>query len=271
VYALIFVGLAATLYPIVYMVAASFEDTAEIFSVPPQLLPPHWRISNYTNLFEQWPYLRWYANTLYIAIARVVLSCFLCSLGGYAFAKFNFSLRNPLFIVVLATMMMPFHVVLIPLFELMVKIGWVDTSQAMIGPWVASAFGIFMMRQYLVNFPPELIEAARIDGVSEFGIYWRIVVPLSAPGLAALAIVMFVFTWTAYLWPLIVLRSTDSYTLSVGLNSMLASLFSSATSAPILWGQLMAGATLATIPIIAVFVLMQRFFILGSMSGGVKG
>ncbi len=188
------------------------------------------------------------------------------SLAGYGFAKFQFPGRDVLFLIVLATMMIPFFVVLIPIFYMVSKFGWVDSYPGLIVPNIATAFGIFLMRQYMVSLPDEVLDAARVDGASEFEIYWRIVLPLSTPVIGALGILAFVFQWNNFLWPLVVARTDTMWTVPVGLNSLRVY----ASSAQVINMQ-MAGATLGIIPLVIVFLALQRYFVRGIALTGIKG
>ncbi len=188
------------------------------------------------------------------------------SLAGYGFAKFQFPGRDVLFLIVLATMMIPFFVVLIPIFYMVSKFGWVDSYPGLIVPNIATAFGIFLMRQYMLSLPDEVLDAARVDGASEFEIYWRIVLPLSTPVIGALGILAFVFQWNNFLWPLVVARTDTMWTVPVGLNSLRVY----ASSAQVINMQ-MAGATLGIIPLVIVFLALQRYFVRGIALTGMKG
>jgi ABC-type glycerol-3-phosphate transport system permease component len=257
----------AVIYPFLWMILATFKTTSEIFSLPPSLLPKKVVVGNYVTAFTHTSVIRWFMNSLYVTGTRVILSLFLCSLAGFAFAKYNFRFRTPLFLILIASFMIPFQVILIPLYVLMVQIRWVDSYLALWVPWMASPFGIFLMRQYIVSLPDDLLDAARIDGASEFRIYWQIVLPLTKPALGALATIIFLQQWTNFLWPLIILNSESKYTLPLGV----ATLMSSLQLGRIDWGVLMVIAALTTLPILCVFFVMQKQFIAGLTLGSVKG
>ncbi|MDD9974911.1 MAG: ABC transporter permease subunit [Candidatus Poribacteria bacterium] len=219
--------------------------------------------SNYRNLWKTVPYGRYFVNSVFIATASTLLTLFFCSLGGYAFAKYQFRGQKILFGILLASMMVPFQVLLVPLFRLMYDIGWLNSYKAIIIPFSVGAFGVFLMRQFIVTIPSELLDAARIDGCSEFGIYYRIVLPIIKPALGALTIYSFLGSWNGYLWPLIILRDEVKYTLPIGLANLVGIYRQD-------YGMLMAGTLLSLMPIVILFLAMQREFVQGITLGGVK-
>ena len=219
--------------------------------------------SNYRNLWKTVPYNRYFVNSVFIATASTLLTLFFCSLGGYAFAKYKFRGQKILFGILLASMMVPFQVLLVPLFGLMYDIGWLNSYKAIVIPFSVGAFGVFLMRQFIVTIPSELLDAARIDGCSEFGIYYRIVLPIIKPALGALTIYSFLGSWNGYLWPLIILRDEAKYTLPVGLANLVGIYRQD-------YGMLMAGTLLSLMPIVILFLAMQREFVQGITLGGVK-
>jgi ABC-type glycerol-3-phosphate transport system permease component len=219
--------------------------------------------SNYRNLWKTVPYNRYFINSVFIATASTLLTLFFCSLGGYAFAKYQFRGKTILFGILLASMMVPFQVLLVPLFGLMYDIGWLNSYKAIIIPFSVGAFGVFLMRQFIVTIPSELLDAARIDGCSEFGIYYRIVLPIIKPALGALTIYSFLSSWNGYLWPLIVLRDEAKYTLPIGLANLIGIYRQD-------YGMLMAGTLLSLLPIVILFLAMQREFVQGITLGSVK-
>ena len=219
--------------------------------------------SNYRNLWKKVPYNRYFVNSVFIATASTLLTLFFCSLGGYAFAKYQFRGQKILFGILLASMMVPFQVLLVPLFGLMYDIGWLNSYKAIVIPFSVGAFGVFLMRQFIVTIPSELLDAARIDGCSEFGIYYRIVLPIIKPALGALTIYSFLGSWNGYLWPLIILRDEAKYTLPIGLANLVGIYRQD-------YGILMAGTLLSLMPIVILFLAMQREFVQGITLGGVK-
>lgn len=223
----------------------------------------HKLTSNYRNLWDAVPYNRYFINSVFIATASTLLTLFFCSLAGYAFAKYQFRGKAVLFGILLASMMVPFQVLLVPLFGLMYDIGWLNSYKAIIIPFAVGAFGVFLMRQFIVTIPSELLDAARIDGCSEFGIYYRIVLPIIKPALGALTIYSFLSSWNGYLWPLIILRDEAKYTLPIGLANLVGVYRQE-------YGMLMAGTLLSLLPIVLLFLAMQREFVQGITLGGVK-
>ena len=219
--------------------------------------------SNYRNLWKTVPYNRYFINSIFIATASTLLTLFFCSLGGYAFAKYQFRGQKILFGILLASMMVPFQVLLVPLFGLMYDIGWLNSYKAIIIPFSVGAFGVFLMRQFIVTIPSELLDAARMDGCSEFGIYYRIVLPIIKPALGALTIYSFLGSWNGYLWPLIILRDEAKYTLPIGLANLVGIYRQD-------YGMLMAGTLLSLMPIVILFLAMQREFVQGITLGSVK-
>jgi ABC-type glycerol-3-phosphate transport system permease component len=249
--------------PFVMMVFGSLKPQSEIFSTSIRILPSKWWPNNYEKLFGETMYVRWYLNTLGVALARTVLSLLLCTLAGFAFAKYEFRFKKPLFIFVIATFTLPFQVVLVPLYKMTQALGWTNTYWVLIVPFAANAFIIFLARQYILAVPSELLEAARIDGAGELTIFMRIVVPILKPALAVMSILLFNMAWNDYLWPLIVLNDQSLFILNLALPALRGPYGNE-------YGTVLAGASLATIPVVAVFVVMQRQFIEGIMAGALK-
>ncbi len=254
-------------WPILWMVSASFKRLSEIYAFPPTIIPRTFTFGNYQRLFTDWTFGRWYANSLAVAILVTLAVLFFTSLAGFGFAKYKFGGRQPLFLIMLGSTMIPFELILIPLFILMSRLSWTNSYASLIIPFMAPALGIFLMRQYISTLPSELMEAARIDGATEFGIYWRIMLPLMRPALAAQAVLTFLGSWNSYLWPLTVMRDRESMTLPVGTVSMMGSI-TAGSEPPV--GASMAAATLITIPVIIIFLSVQRYYISGLTAAGVK-
>ncbi len=261
---IVFIGMLITIVPFVFMLGASFRPEAELFSYPITLYPKVFTLDNYIALFTRTDYVRWYFNTFLTAGLRTLLATFLSAMAGYAFAKFDFFLKRFFFLLVLVTLTLPFHVLLISLFKLVVNLGWTNNYLAIIVPSAVTGFSIFLMRQYILSVPDELLDAARIDGASEMSIFWRVVVPLVRPGLGVVAILSFAATWNDYLWPLIVLSKNEMYLLSIGIATMQGPY-------EVEYGAIMAGALLSTIPILIIFLAMQRHIIAGLTIGAVRG
>lgn len=264
---LVAVGGIFFLLPFLWMFSASFKTTQEIFSYPPTLIPEAFVLDNYWRLLNNWPFLRWYLNSFVVASLTTLTVLFFSSLAGFGFAKYRFRGQTWLFLLLLGSSMIPFPILLVPLFILVANLGWVNSLAALIIPFMAPAIGIFLMRQFISYIPSELIDAARIDGASDFRIYWQVILPLVRPGLATLAILTFLGSWNNFLWPLVVLRSADGMTLPVGMAAMLTGV-AAGTAPP--YGPAMAASTLVSIPIILVFLALQRHYIAGLTLGGVK-
>ncbi len=264
IYPPIVAGLILVIAPLWWMFAASFMEPGQIFSGSLALWPAKWIVDNYVAVAQLLPIERNLLNSFVIAGGHTLLSVFFSSLAGYAFAKLEFPGRGPLFFVILMTMMVPPEVGLIPSFVIMSFLHLVNTYWALILPGAASALSIFFMRQYLGTLPNAVLEAARIDGSSEFGIYLWIVLPMSVPALAALAILDFIGSWNDFLWPLVMLRTPDMQTITLAVPSLEAAGFN------IPWGAIMAGSVVAIVPLLLIFLAFQRYFVAGITLGSVK-
>lgn len=249
--------------PFLWMLSSSFKPQSEIFAYPPTLIPTAPSLENYRRLFDQMPFGLNLLNTAYIAVLYTTLALFFCTLGGYGFSKYRFRGREALFLVLLGSMLIPFEVTMVPLYILYQRIKWVDTHWPLIIPGTANAFGIFFMRQIIRGVPDELLDAARIDGAGEFGIFTRVVVPVVAPAIASLGIIFFMGSWNNFLWPLVLLRSDARLTAAVAIARLQGSIYTP-------YDLVMAGSVLVTLPLVVVFLLMQRQFIEGIMAGAVK-
>lgn len=261
--------LAATVlfaFPFYWLLISAFKSKADIFALPPGLLPIPPVLDNFAQAFAETNILRAFANSLVIAVAHVSLALFLCSLGGYAFAKFPHARGNRfLFALVIGTMMVPQAITMIPSFVVLANLRLVNTYWAMVLPGAASAFGIFWMRQYIASHvPDELIDAARIDGCGEFRIYWNIVLPVCRPPLAALGVLTLIANWNNLMWAFVVLRTEEMYTLPLQIY-----LLQGEVHTP--YGMLMACGLLATLPLVVAFLFFQKAFIEGLTAGAVKG
>lgn len=262
-YAALVAASVVSLVPFLWMVASSSHTTADLFATPPPLLPGGELLANLARLESEVHFTRVMVNSLVLALVYTALSSVISAMCGYGLAKHRFRGRGVLLGLVLATMMIPMQVLLVPLFQMMASVGWIDTYQAVILPFLANAFGIFLMRQAFVDFPDTLLEAARIDGARELRIFFGIVVPVARPQLAALAIFTFISQWNAFIWPLLMLNSEERYTVPVALSTMIG-------LSRVDYSALMLGSLLATLPLLAVFVIFQRQFISGLLGGAVK-
>lgn len=260
---LLLAGGLVVILPFLWMVTTSLKPIKLTYA-PPYLIPTHFEWQNYLVAWQAAPFARFYLNSFIMAIGITGGQLLFSSLAAYAFARLRFPGRDILFLVFLGTMMVPFHVTLIPSYLIVRWLGWLDTYQALIVPRLVSAFGIFLLRQYYFTIPTELDEAALIDGCSRLGVWWRIILPLSQPALAALAIFAFLFAWNDFLWPLVVTNNPEMRTIQLGL-AMFQGRYGTQ------WTYLMAGTVTATIPGILVFLLGQRRFIEGITLTGLKG
>jgi multiple sugar transport system permease protein len=254
---------AVMLLPLVWMLVTSVETLDQTRHFPPTLIPSgiHW--SNYRDAWNEAPFGRFFINSLIVTGTAVVSNLLFCSLAGYAFARFRFFGRDVLFIALLATLMVPFQVIMIPTFLIVQHLGMVDTLGGLIVPNLVTPFGIFLLRQFFRTLPVDLEEAARIDGCTRLGVLFRIVLPLSLPALATLGIVTFLWTWNDFLWPLIVITSTDQSTVQLGLASFQGAHITK-------WNLLMAGNVMALAPMLLVFVVAQRWFVRSLASTGIR-
>ena len=258
VYGLLLLGTAVTLVPFIWVLLTSLKPASEIVKVPPTFLPERWTLQSYQTIFAdpKVPLARFYFNSLFVAGSRVAITLFTSSLAGYIFAKYRFWGRNVAFSFILVQLMIPFQVVMIPAYLILVKLRLIDTLWGLIIPSMVDAFGIFLMRQFVESIPGELMDAGRIDGASEFGIYWRIVLPQMGPALATLGIFTFMTTWNDYLWPLIVITTHERRTLP-----LLLTWYNSQHSTR--YDLTMAASILVLLPILLVYVLFQRWIVRG--------
>ena len=263
-YVVLGAGAAIMLLPFVWMVSTSLKAPADVFVYPPQWLPNPVRWSNYADVMHVLPFGRYVLNTTLVATSVTALHLLVSSLAAYAFARLRFPGRNRLFLAYLATLMVPGQVTLIPNFLIVKYLGWIDTYQALIVPQAFSAFGTFLLRQFFLTIPRELEDAARIDGASALGVYWRIILPLSGPALATLGVFTFTAQWNNFLWPLIVINDEQLRTLTVGLRALVGQF-------TVQYQLLMAGSVIALVPMLVVFLLAQRFFVRGIALTGLAG
>lgn len=263
IHLLLFAGLAITLAPFIWMISTSFKSSESVFAFPPQWIPKQPTTEQYQALFREVNFLQFFKNSVIVAIGITLFSLFLNSLGGYAFAKYRFPGKEKIFALLLATLMVPGQITMIPVFLMLKSVGLINSYWGLIIPAGASAFGIFLMRQFITTIPSDLIESARIDGCSEFRIFWSIILPLCKPVLAALGIFTFMGSWNAFLWPLIVMIKENMYTLPVALANLSGQY---ATK----FGLLMAGAVVVVAPVLIVFILAQRYVIRGVAVTGLK-
>lgn len=252
-----------TLLPLLWMVSASFMPTGEATAVPPRLFPSTATLEHYRVLFTRLSLARYAMNSALLAGGVTLISLLLNSMAGYAFAKFHFGGRDRIFQILLAALVIPGQVAMLPLFLMLKEMGVINTYWGVIIPGMASVFGIFLIRQYALSIPGSLLDAARIDGAGEFRIYWSLVLPACTPILVTLAIFTFMGTWNDFLWPLIVLTDDRLYTLPVAIANLAGEHVQDIEL-------MMAGAVLTVLPVVVVFVALQRYYIAGILSGSIK-
>lgn len=263
VHIILALGAITMIAPFIWMVSTSLKSLNEVFVFPPTLFGESLRWNNYLQISERFPFSIFFLNSLKIAILVTAGQLFTCSLGGYSFARLKFPGRDIIFLLYLATLMIPYFVIVIPIFIMMRSFGWVDTHYALIVPGLFSAFGTFLMKQFFLTIPRELEDAAKMDGCTPFGIYRRIFLPLSKPALAALGIFTFMWSWNDFLAPLIFLNTITKRTIPLGL-AVMQGLYSTD------WPSLMAASVLSVMPIIIVFLCAQEFFVKGITLSGLK-
>lgn len=269
IYAVLVVSSVAMIAPLYWMIATSFKPARDVFASPPKWIPHPFTLTSYRHVFTQLPFERYLLNSVIVTVSIVLLNVFLGTAAAYAFAKLRFPGRNVIFFLLLITLMVPFQVNIIPLYRMMVQLHdispllGVNTYFGLIAPSAVGVFGVFLMRQFLASIPDSILEAARIDGASEFRILRAVVFPIAMPGIATLAIFTILDAWNDFLWPMIVTQSDSMRTLPVGLAML-------ARKNTINWSDTMAGAVVTTLPMLLVFAVLQRRFIEGLTAGSVK-
>jgi alpha-1,4-digalacturonate transport system permease protein len=251
------------LAPVVWFVLSSFKDPTELGARPPKLFPSEWAFSNYTEAFQMYNYMRYFTNSVIVTSVATVLTLVINSMAAYAFAKYNFRGRDGLFVMTLAMIMIPLQVILIPIYLVVSSLGLVNTYWGMIIPAAATPTGVFIIRQYMLTIPDELIEAARIDGAGEFRIFARIVLPLCRPALAVVAIFSILWRWNDFLWPLLIAQKEELYTLPVALALLNGQLV-------VPYNIVLAMSVMSIIPVLFMFVFMQRQIVQGIAQTGIK-
>lgn len=262
-YLVLVVSSVLMVIPFYWSLATSLKLEQFVFANPPQWWPDPATLQNYVSVFTRIHFYRYFINSVIVAVFVTLGHVFFDTLAAYAFAKLTFPGRDKLFFVLLLGLMVPFQVNLIPLYRIMALLNWTNTFLALIIPNLTSVFGIFMMRQFLMTIPNDLLDAARIDGCNEFDVFRRVVLPLALPGIATLVILTFMGAWNDFLWPRIVISAEELFTLPVGLAQLQMKNTSNVA-------QIMAGTVLTALPMIVVFLFMQRKFIEGMTSGAVK-
>lgn len=259
---LLFIGGVIMVTPLLFMFSTSLKSAGQIYDL--RLIPAAPTLQNYLTVLSDGRFMAWFKNSLLIACIVTLSNLFFDSLVGYTLAKFRFRGRSLIFIAILSTLMIPTEMLVIPWYVMSAHFGWLDTYWGIMFPGMMTAFGTFLMKQFFEGIPDDFLEAARIDGMNEFTIWWKIAMPLVTPALSALAIFTFLGNWTAFFWPLIVTTSPELYTLPIGLTSF-------AVEQSVQWEMIMTGAALATIPTLVIFLALQRFIVRGVMLAGLKG
>jgi multiple sugar transport system permease protein len=250
-------------FPFIWMLFTSLKPETQIAQYPPKLLPDTWTLENYVNVWSRIPFARLLLNSIILAGGVTAISLLLDAMAAYALSRLDFPGRDAIFVIILIALMLPFQVMFIPLFVIVHDLGLLDSYSGLIVPRATNAFGIFMLRQFFMTLPRELDEAARIDGTSEWGIFWKIILPLSGPALATLAIFHFMYNWNDFLWPLLITSSTEMRTLPAGLALFVG-------QHVVEYGVVMAGAVLTLLPLLIAFLFAQRYFIQGIAMSGIK-
>lgn len=261
---LLLTGAMTMVLPFLWMLSTSLKNDQQAYIFPPIWIPDPIMWSNYISTWNALPFNLFFINSAIVSILVTLGQLLTCSLGAFAFARLSFPGRDKLFVLYLATMMVPFQVTMIPIFVLVRELNWIDTYSGLIIPLIFSAYGTFLLRQFFMSIPQELEDASKIDGCGYFRIYWSIMLPLAKPALATLGIFVFMWSWNSFLWPLLITNSIEMKTLPLGLAYFLGQY-------TIYWNLLMVGATIALLPVLIVFFFAQRYFIEGITLTGLKG
>lgn len=263
-YAVLILTAAITLAPLLWMLSASFMSRGEASSFPPPFIPQHFTLEHYFDLFTRGNLARYLFNSAFLSVAVTFISLIINSMAGYAFAKYRFKGKDSIFKLLVASMVIPAQVTMLPLFLMLNKMGFINTYMGVIIPGMAGIFGIFLIRQFAISIPDSLIEAARIDGASDFRIYWSLILPLCKPILITLGIFTFMGTWNDFLWPLIVMTDDSMYTLPVALANLSLEHVQDTEL-------MMAGSVMTILPVLLLFIAVQKYYISGIMAGSLKG
>jgi multiple sugar transport system permease protein len=258
------IAAATMLIPFLWMVSTSLKTNQYVLSMPPEFFPKNPTLDSYSQLLELLPFDRMILNSLLVAISVTIGQVISGSMAAYVFSRLEFRRKNALFLIYLATMMVPSQVTIVPLFILMRYLGWINTYQAIISPMVFTAFGTFLLRQSFLTIPKDLEEAAFIDGASHWTVFWKIIMPVSKPALATLSVFAFMQAWNAYLWPLFVTNDEKIMTLPVGLALLHGRYLTQ-------WNLVMAGAVVTIIPMLIIYLVAQEYFVKGVVTSGIKG
>lgn len=257
-------GALTMILPFLWMLSTSFKSISEVFSFPPTLFGKEFVWENYLKISDRFPFVWFFVNSLKISLFVIVGQLMTSSMAGFAFARLKFPFKDTLFALYLGTLIVPYHVTLVPTFIIMRTFGWIDTHYSLIIPSLVSAFGTFLMRQFFLTIPQDLVDAAKIDGCTPFGVYWRIFLPLSKPAVATLGVFIFMGSWNDFIRPLVFINSIPKMTVPLGLSAM-QGMYSTD------WPVLMAGTVLSVLPVLIAFIYAQEYFIRGVTLSGMKG
>ncbi|MBN2874579.1 MAG: carbohydrate ABC transporter permease [Spirochaetales bacterium] len=263
-YAVLTAGSILMFGPVIWIGLSSFKDLAEIYQSPPTFFPKKWVFTNYTEAIRQFPFLRYLWNSVFVTVTATVLTLLINSMAAYALSKFRFPGRDAIFVLMLATLMIPVRVIMLPVYKIIAWLGLANTLAGIIVPPSATPTGVFILRQYMMTIPDELIDAAKIDGASNVQIYSRIILPLSAPALAVVTVFSVMWRWNDFMWPLIVINREKLFTLQLALARFRGELVTD-------WNYVLAMTMLSIVPVAVVFVFMQRYLVRGIASTGLKG
>jgi len=263
IYGILLVAALLVLFPYIWMLSSSLKPESEIFTREMQIIPRSVQWKNYLRVWGNYPLGQWLLNSIIVASVETLCVVVTSILAGYAFSRLRFFGRDALFYIYLGTMMIPLQVTLIPSFLIIKHFGWINTYQGLFLPHIAAPFGVFLMRQFFFSIPSELEDAARIDGCSWLRVLVQIVLPLTLPAISSLAIFAFTFSWNAFLWPLVVTNTKEMFTIQIGLASMKGEIMA--------WDSLMAATVLSALPILVVYLALQRYFVKGIATTGLKG
>jgi multiple sugar transport system permease protein len=261
---IIFLGAVLNLFPLYWLITSSFKTSAAIYKMPPDWFPTTFNIGNYRDLFVGQPAFRWAFNSIFVSTASTVLVIIFSSLAAYSFSKLQFKGKNALYMIFICSLMLPKEIFIVPLFKIVQAFEWSDTYMGMIAPTVASCFGVFLLKGFFDTVPDSIRESGKIDGASELTIFMKLVLPIVKPGLGALFILNFVNVWNDYLWQMLMARTKNMRTLMVGTASLMQEINPN-------FAYKMAGATVACVPMLVVFLLFQRYFTAGITVGAEKG
>lgn len=262
-YAVLGIGAALILFPIAWSMLSALKANNEIFRVPMEWLPREFQWQNFVKPFQEKPFGQYFANSLFAAGVSILLTLVVASLAGYSLAKYQYFGKHVAFLAILSTLMLPVQVILVPLYLVVRDLGWLDTYQGLIIPQAVNALSIFLMRQHFLSIPDDYIDAARLDGASEVGILWRVVLPMSRPALSTVVIFSFLASWDSYVWPLVVVTKDEMRTLPLGL-SLYFSEYSS------VYNQALAAAVVIMLPVLIAFIILQRQFVEGLARTGLR-